>query len=146
MSASFRLIVCGIVVGLWPAAVHAQIGHRLRLKSQPTPTEISNHLRGYFAGNHNHGGYGYGGGAGYGFAGGGGPTYGGGFLFPGYGNTYGFYPYGNGYNFSAPNFAPPAALSSRVVNAPPRLIDPATGLPLAPPETASPAPAAVPLD
>lgn len=116
MAATLRMILAIATICLVPAISQAQIGQRVhRLfasSSNPTPTEIENHLRGYYAGNHNHGGYGYGGGAGYGFSGGARNTYNGGFFFPGYGNTYGLYPYGSGYNYSSPNFSPPPALVS----------------------------------
>lgn len=131
MTATLRLAALTIAgVGLLPTLGLAQTGHGLGHRlfhSQPTPTQIANHLYGYYAGNHKHGGYGYGGGAGYGYSGGRGGTYNGGFFFPGYGNTYGFYPYGSGYNFSPPNYDPPAAFTARE---PLQLLDPATGLPI----------------
>ena len=139
MAATIRWAILGALsLALLPATSDAQTGHslgsRLRLfNSQPTPTEISNHLNGYYAGNHRHGGYGLGGGANYGYGGGAGSTYNGGFFFPGYGNTYGLYPYGSGYNYSSPNFAPPAALVYPAMLAPSGPVDAATGLPVLPP-------------
>jgi hypothetical protein len=117
MAAPLRLTVIAIVgVCFLPSISFAQGifggGHRLFGGRPATPQQIENHLRGYYAGNHKHGGYGYGGGAGYGYAGGYGGSYGG-FFFPGYGNTYGLYPYGAGYNFSSPNFDPPPRITSR---------------------------------
>jgi len=135
MAAFLRWAILGTLgVCVLPAISNAQSGHafgqRLRLfNSQPSPQEISNHLNGYYAGNHKHGGYGYGGGAGYGYAGGAGGSYGG-FFFPGYGNTYGLYPYGSGYNYSGPNFAPLPVVTPRLVAPPVQTIDRATGLPI----------------
>lgn len=147
--ATFRLAMLAIVgVSLLPSVSLAQIGlfgHRLR--TPPNPYQIADHLNGYYAGNHKHGGYGYGGGAGYGYGGGSGSTYGGGFFFPGYGNTYGLYPYGSGYNYSSPNYAPPAVLSRPTTGPNAEFVDPATGLPFlptAPRALALPAPASIP--
>src|SRR5262245_55996249 len=149
MTASLRLLMLGIVsIGLWPSTSFAQglfSGHRLFRPA--TPQEIENHLRGYYAGNHKHGGYGYGGGAGYGYGGGYGSAYGG-FFFPGYGNTYGLYPYGPGYHFSSPNYAPPPRVISRPIVVLPSNPAPAAGSPLPPaalPAAPFAAPPSVPL-
>jgi len=152
MATSLRIIVLGIIGAcLLPSTSVAQGifggGHRLFGGRPATPQEIENHLRGYYAGNHKHGGYGYGGGAGYGYGGGYGSSYGG-FFFPGYGNTYGLYPYGPGYNFSSPDYAPPPRIISQPIVVLPSNPAPAAGSPLPPaalPPAQFPAPPSVPL-
>jgi hypothetical protein len=152
MAASLRLFVLGLIGAcLLPSTSSAQGifggGHRRFGGRTATPQEIENHLRGYNAGNHKHGGYGYGGGAGYGYAGGYGSGYGG-FFFPGYGNTYGLYPYGPGYNYSSPNYAPPPRMIARpivVLPSNPAPLVESTLPPAAQPPAPFPAPPSVPL-
>lgn len=151
MATSLRLAVFAFAPALLlPSTSFAQVVHGGHGRPM-TPTQVADHLRGYYAGNHMHGGYGYAGGAGYGYSGGWGtgwggyrPTYGGGFFFPGYGNTYGLYPYGAGYNFSPPNYAPPPALTGRYPLSMPHTLelDAATGLPLLPSTSQSSPPTA----
>src|SRR4029079_625655 len=89
---SLRLAVFGLMgVCLLPATRLAQGLHRIGQRlfgptAPPSPSQIADHLRGYYAGNHHHGGYGYGGGAGYGYGGGYGKSYRG-VFFPRLGKT-----------------------------------------------------------